>query len=403
MKRQRIATVYIVLFFASLPVFSQPSLSLYDLSTLRQVQQAYREKDPAFRDIVKKLERDADKVLDLDPPSVTEKELTAPSGNTHDYTSMSRYWWPNPDTKDGLPYIRRDGETNPEVKKYEDHEKLERMAKGVTTLSLAYYFSGKEKYAEKAVEFIRVWFIDTTTMMNPNMKYAQFVKGRNEGKGGGILDAREFSMMLDMLGILKTSASWTAADHASLQSWFEQYLDWLRTSKNGTDEMNAKNNHGTWYDVQTISIALFLGKTDLAKQIASEAKVKRIDNGFLPSGEQPEELARTRSLHYSLFNLEALMRLARFGTAAGVNLWQYKGAQGAGIRRGVDYLLPFVAGEQEWSHEQIDPVSDQLKFLILAQAYTVYGDDRYLRAASALSGLDRRKERNIALYGIRLP
>lgn len=38
---------------------------------------------------------------------VTAQKLKAPSGNPHDYTSMGPYWWPNPDTPDGLPYVLR--------------------------------------------------------------------------------------------------------------------------------------------------------------------------------------------------------------------------------------------------------------------------------------------------------
>ena len=39
---------------------------------------------------------------------VDGKKLVAPSGDKHDYISVGTYWWPNPDTSDGLPYIRRD-------------------------------------------------------------------------------------------------------------------------------------------------------------------------------------------------------------------------------------------------------------------------------------------------------
>lgn len=44
-----------------------------------------------------------------------DKTLVAASGNKHDYYSFPPYWWPNPDTQDGLPYIRKDGQTNPDA------------------------------------------------------------------------------------------------------------------------------------------------------------------------------------------------------------------------------------------------------------------------------------------------
>ena len=46
--------------------------------------------------------------------SVTSKTRTPPSGDKHDYISMGPYWWPDPSRPGGEPYVRRDGEVNPE-------------------------------------------------------------------------------------------------------------------------------------------------------------------------------------------------------------------------------------------------------------------------------------------------
>ena len=67
------------------------------------------------------LRAEADQALAEPPRSVMDKPFLPPSGNKHDYISQGPYWWPDPEKADGLPYIRRDGEVNPEVRKFTDH------------------------------------------------------------------------------------------------------------------------------------------------------------------------------------------------------------------------------------------------------------------------------------------
>ena len=142
----------------------------------------------------------ADRELHRKTYSVTQKEGTAPSGDKHDYVSLSRYWWPNPDTPDGLPYMNKDGQSNPELDRY-DRNTLGRMCAAVNTLSLAFFYSGAEKYAQKAAEILRTWFLDEDTRMNPNLEYAQFIPGRDDSKGRpeGLIDSYSFVAMLSSI------------------------------------------------------------------------------------------------------------------------------------------------------------------------------------------------------------
>src|SRR6185369_6751426 len=122
----------------------------------------------------------------------------------------------------------------------------------------------------------RVWFTEPATKMNPNMQFAQAVPGESTGRVFGVLESRGLTRVVDSIGLLENSKSLTKGDRDGINNWFTQFLNWLTTSKNGRGEGESANNHGTLYDVQVVSYALFLGKKDLAKQVLETAKQKRI-------------------------------------------------------------------------------------------------------------------------------
>jgi hypothetical protein len=332
-------------------------------------------------DVVAAVTAEADKAMGEGPFSVMDKKDTPPSGDKHDYMSLAPYWWPNPATKDGLPYIRHDGKTNPERYKVPDDANSNRLQNAVHALALGYYFTGKEEYAARAVLLLRTWFLDPATRMNPNLNYAQAVLGVNTGRGTGLIDVRGIPRILDGITLLKGSASLTKEDVEGLHKWFAQYLEWLKDSKNGRDESDAKNNHGSWYDQQITGIALFLGDKTLARKVAETAETQRIAFQIQPDGSEPLELARTKSFSYSVFNLTALEQLAEEDRLTGVNLWTYKAQNGASIRAALDYLLPYAEGEKKWTHEALNGVDPNSLTDPLLLAAMNYHDAGYLEDA----------------------
>ena len=89
-----------------------------------------------------------------------------------------------------------------------------------------------------------------------------------------VMHSREMmTQVVDAIGLLAGSKAWTKTDQRGLEEWFAEFLRWMRESKNGRDEAAAKNNHGTYYDVQVVSFALFLGKRDLATELLNEVSV----------------------------------------------------------------------------------------------------------------------------------
>jgi hypothetical protein len=361
-----------------------PKVFQFDGQSLLRAKQRAAAGDATTVDAVKKLRAKADKALTAGPFTVVrDKPRQAPSGDKHDYMSMAPYFWPDPAKKDGLPYIRRDGRTNPEREKFDSPE-MSRMANAVKALSLAYYLTGEERYAEHAGKLLRAWFLDEATRMNPHLKYGQFIRGVTDGRGIGIIDTCRLLPVIDSIGLLQGSRSWTKADQAGLERWFRAYLTWLRTSKLGQDESTATNNHGSWYDVQVVSFSLFLGDRDSAKEILEQAKTKRIAKQIQPDGSQPRELGRTKSFGYSLFNLDALFTLAALGDRVGVDLWHFETKDGRSIRQALEYVIPYGTGEKKWAKEQLGKMPYGNLAPLLRRAANAYREPRYERLITRL-------------------
>jgi hypothetical protein len=358
-----------------------PNTVYWDGAHLASLRGSGVEKNPHYKAIVKRLRKNARISRERGPYSVVDSPEVAPSGDVHDYVSYARYWWPNPDTPDGLPYIRRDGKTNEELLAKGDREPIGKLYDDLETLALAGYLLDEKKSAEHGAMLVRTWFLEPATKMNPHIRYGQAVPGRNDGRGSGIIDTRHIIRVLDAVALLNETEAWTDADHAALTAWMKQYLDWLQHDPMGKDEQSEPNNHGTWYDAQVAAIAMFVGEQETARQIVESAKAKRIARCIDPDGKQPEEMERTKGLHYCVFNLSAMSVLARIGEHLDVDLWNYKSKDGRSMRRGLDFVLPYLLREKDWPHEQIEEMavspSDTGLFLLAAQRY---GDQRYRRA-----------------------
>lgn len=318
---------------------------------------------PAYKNLIAQ----ANKLLNYKEPSVMDKMDFPPSGNKHDYTSLAPYWWPDPNKPNGLPYIKKDGEINPEFKNYPDKENMPKVCKNIYLLGLAYYFSGNEMYAKKATKIATVWFLDTATKMNPNLNFAQVVKGLNNGRGIGIIDTRHFIYALDGIELLQGSLSWDNTQSAALKEWFNLFLHWLQYSDNGLDELAAKNNHGVWYDAQCLGIALYLDSNDLAKKIINRA-LKRLNDQSNKDHLFPLELARTNSLHYSVFNLVAFNVIAQLAEKINVKIWEYETADKHALKKSFTALLPYLKNEQKWAYDEITPYENQDSFNLLLTA-----------------------------------
>ncbi|MFC2080951.1 alginate lyase family protein [Bacteroidota bacterium] len=347
----------------------EEDLALHDLNKLIQARELYSQEKEPYLSEVQLLEKEAEGLLQTSPVSVMDKKMIPPSGDKHDYYSLGVYWWPDPDKEDGVPYIRHDGVRNPEIADY-DGPASRVMCETTSKLALAWFFTGNKAYAMKASEFIRVWFLDPETKMNPHLEYGQAIPGRTEGRGIGIIETGRFIDVVEAVGLLKGSGALTTKEKKDILQWFKSYNNWLVSSQNGWDERMWHNNHGSSYDSQVAAFSIFTGQDSIARMILDSVKIKRIDLQFEADGSQPFELERTKAMGYSIYNLKHLYHNAIMAERYNIDLWNYTNPKGASILTGTKYLIPFITGEKEFPYQQLGGLEEQrenfLSLLLIA-------------------------------------
>lgn len=337
----------------------------------------------------------ADSLLELQNPTVMDKKLSPPTGDKHDYLSISRYWWPDESKSDGLPWIRKDGQTNPSTQNSDvDKQRIELTTRSIETLALAYYFSGEDQYAEKGVSLIRTWFLNEDTLMNPNLEFAQSVPGNNKGRRSGILDGRIIPQrVLDAITMFSGSEYWSEKDDKQMNAWLTEYLSWLTTSDLGKEGAKQTNNHGSWYEYQVAAVSYYLGETKLTKQAVKNAETIFAQQ-FDSKGAQPHELERTRSYFYSTFNLEAITSTAIIAEKVGLSMWDYESENNATLIKGIDFLIPAANGEKWEYNSSVEGVTpDYLAPILAAIPDQLRSEEQSELLTNLLYGLEKNSNK----------
>ncbi|MBB4123722.1 alginate lyase family protein [Martelella radicis] len=315
----------------------------------------------------------AKKALGAPLETVTAKSFLPPSGDRRDYMSLGSYWWPNPDTADGLPYVRRDGARNPaSLSEDVDESRLTRMANTVLDLALAFHFTANSDFSAKAVDFLRAWFLEEKTRMNPNLRFGQSVPGVAEGRGLGLIDTRCLWRVIDSALMLEACGLLDRRDMEGLRDWFHAFRRWMHTHPLGHDEYIWHNNHGTYFDVQSVNYALFTGDTASAREMLYDAVHRRMASQILRDGTQPAELERTRPFHYSIFNLIGHFRLARYGEIAG---FDYLNAtqDGRSLRGATEFMIGQIAAPEARFFPAREDFLNELTLRFVLQAENLFG------------------------------
>jgi hypothetical protein len=353
---------------------------------------------------VKQLDRErvlkaADAYLKEEPLTVTAASSPRSAGGKHDFFSEGDYWWPDPANPDGL-YIQKDGMTNPDNFVAHRHAMV-RMSRIVASLTAAWRITGDEKYAQHAIVHLKAWFVDQDTKMNPNLLYAQAIKGRFTGRGIGIIDTLHLieparsAQLLEKAGLLKGD------DLAATKKWFADYVTWMTTHKYGLDEMNAQNNHGTCWVAQVAAFASFTGDEEKLEMCRKRYKEVLLPKQMADDGSFPLELKRTKPYGYSLFNADAMATVCQILSTKHDDLWQFSTPDGKSMRKGVAWIYPYIADKSKWPGKQDVMYWDQwpVRSPVLLFGGLAYDEQKYLDTWKTLEANPTNDEvlRNVPL------
>jgi hypothetical protein len=287
----------------------------------------------------------ANQYLHEAPITITASHSPRSAGGMHDFFSEGDYWWPDPQNPGG-PYLQRDGMTNPE--NFVAHRRaLMRLSLQVPALASAYLITRDERYAQHAVRHLRAWFLDPSTRMNPNLQYAQAIHGRFTGRGIGIIDTIHLVEVARAIEVLKNSGALSMTELGGITQWFTDYLQWMTTSKNGLEEREAKNNHGTCWVMQVAAFAHLTGDQRLLDYCRERFKTVIVPNQIAADGSFPQELRRTKPYGYSLFNLDAMATICQILSTPADTLWIFE-ADGRGMRQVMEFMFPFIRDKKRW-------------------------------------------------------
>ena len=291
----------------------------------------------------------ADANLDAVPITVTAASSPRSAGGLNDFYSEGDYWWPDSTNLDG-PYIRRDGMTNPN--NFTDHRKaVVRLSEIVGNLVSAYLITKEEKYADAAVRHLEAWFVADSTKMNPNLLYAQAIKGRHTGRGIGIIDGIHFMEVVQGIRVLEKHDQIDPDQLAIMKKWYADFVEWLTTHPYGIDEMEHPNNHGTCWNMQVGVYALLTENDSILQFCRDNYRNRLLPNQMAEDGSFPLELDRTKPYGYALFNLDAFTMNCVILSDESNNLWEYTTDFGANMKKGLEYMAPYVADKSSWPLE----------------------------------------------------
>jgi len=240
--------------------------------------------------------------------------------------------------------------------------------------------------------------------MNPNLEYAQAIFGVNKGRGIGIIDTIHLVEPARAAGLLAAADIFPMDEHLQLRTWFSEYLTWLTTSKNGHDERDAKNNHGSCWVMQVSAFAQFTGNYALLKYCSERFRTKLIPDQVAANGSLPLELARTKPYSYALFDMDILSTIAQILTTPDDNLFTFALPDGRGLRKVVAYMAPYIQDKKFWPYpfdvEYFDDLPVRQPSLLFAGV--AYNDPAYLALWKSLNP-DPKVGEIIRNYPIRQP
>lgn len=289
--------------------------------------------------------KNADVYLKLAPITVTDAICERSAGGKNDFYSEGDYWWPDPENPEG-PYIRKDGMTNPE--NFTAHrEAMIRFSQVAGALGSAYLVTEDLKYAKALLPHLKAWFLNTETMMNPNLLYGQAITGLVTGRGIGIIDTIHFMEVVKAIEAILASGVIINSDLDGIKKWFSAYLTWITTHEYGIAERDNGNNHSVCWAMQAAVFASFVHNKEVLDYCKNMYKTVLLPLQMAADGSFPLEIKRTKPYGYSLFNLDAMSTICQVLSTPEENLFEYT-VDGKNMKLGLSFLYPYVKDKSKW-------------------------------------------------------
>ena len=283
------------------------------------------------------------------PETVTASFCDRSIGNPNDFYSEGDYWWPDEKNPNG-PYIRKDGLTNP-ANFTKHREALIRFSQISGALASAYVLTNNQKYANKLALHLKAWFVNKETKMNPNLLYAQAIKGLATGRGIGIIDTVHLVEVTKAIHAIENSSALSQSDLEAIKLWFSNYLNWITTHEYGISERDNGNNHSVCWTMQVAAFADFLHDTKTLDFCRNFYKNTLLPNQMDKDGSFPLELKRTKPYGYSLFNLDAMSSICQILSNKQDNLFAYTTEDGRNLELGLKFMIPYIENKSLWPYQ----------------------------------------------------
>ena len=374
--------------FANAETDGQMRSILTNLDYLALAKQSWENGDPITTRTVNRLIRKANQELNTAPLSVVDSPIVAPTGDPHEYVSYGAYWWPNPDTPDGIPYVHRDGHINPDNDL--DGANLRRLTNATVPLSLAYYFTGNEEYADKTAKLIRAWFLDEETYMNPRNEYGLVIPGIRDGYYDVAGFGNRLPGIFDAAAIIEGSSAWSTEDANALKQWARDLVEFGASTPHGAEQFEDPANHGTNFDFLQAFLSTYSEDLEIARDSVQHYLTNRFPRQVAADGSNPFEMRRANNLYYHRYNLERAMDLAAVGESIDIDAFDHETNNGGSLRLQMDYLTPYFLGEKEWDNWPGESFRrrPQFYFTMFRRAAIYFQDPLFLDAADSLGYKD---------------
>jgi hypothetical protein len=279
------------------------------------------------------------------PLTITAFPTARSAGGLHDFYSQADYFWPDPKNPAG-PYVNRDGQSNPD--NFDDHRKaMVRLSIQMPALTAAWLLTGDSRYASRASDHLRAWFVTPETRMNPNLQFAQAVQGVSTGRSYGIIDSLHLVEVARAAGFLMRNIL-SPKDRDSVKQWFQNYLNWLSTSDPGKTERDAKNNHAICWALQAAEYARLAGDDEARNDVYRRYREIMLPNQMAVDGSFPLELARTKPYSYSIFNFDVMAGLCQSLRDLTPDPLDFHLADGRGLSKAAEFIYPYLKNKSAW-------------------------------------------------------